>query len=92
MRLDNVTAVEEGHFARGLGSLKSVFRGLGKHGVLRSLTLTQILYRQCSARMGSAVMCSFTLPVLVIFPRQVPTDKSLSRETEVARFAMESRT
>lgn len=63
-----------------------------KPDMLISSTLTQILYRQCSAKMGSAVMCNLTLPVLVILPRHVPTDNSLSRETEVARFAMERRT
>lgn len=43
------------------------------------LGFTQILYRACSARMGSEVMCSLNLPVLVNLPRQMPRETSLSR-------------
>jgi len=55
-------------------------------------SFTQILYRACSARIGSAVMCNRNLPVFVSLPRQVPRLRRASRLTLVARLAMERRT
>lgn len=98
MRLDNVAAVQERHGTVGPDP-DLVARVLGQDGQtgnvqakLAGLAELALKTERCPVSLCRTKMRIIPIMVTDHLPRHVPTDRSLSLPTDVAKFAIDKRT